>query len=594
MEKIIEIEKFINEETKEKKIDYSKDKIYLTTAIPYQSSINEDFYLNLVEIDILKKKYELENFNVLFPLGIHQTGYNTNQLLDLSKIGINLKNPMLFLNNNNKNYQLFVNWILNKMKKKNYLIKKEIEYFYSLKNDCFMSPHESGNKLEIEKYNLINYQNDNNILLVISKNNFNNKIKLKEGWIKYQENQKNYYLTRELYLNLLYQNRILEKEIINIEIEELKYVFNLKESKKNLKNGECEIISINIKDNLSLLKEDNNEIVIGKRKSLIIDYGNLEWKRELMNCLKTMTLNNEKMLLMIKDKINLLKEYPIERKNNNGLSYMDITIDSLTDSCLYHLYYPIMDLIEKEKNVDDKVFDYLYGLIEDGDDRLIEMRTRIKYWLPIDLKINSEHLIDNHLIMSLYQMVLINKDLMGKRYYFNSKMKNVIGIEKLLNNKSKDVMRNVIYQIDNNIENVKEKEKEVVNDLLKIINFYEENKNLILMSDSSLNYSLKKKLDNINLEVNSLYKIKKIDEIYIIVIKDYLENYKIYSCDYWLYLMKHHIKLLMPLLPNISKYLIWNMNVGGNINDYNIDNQEGEKDINLNNVFSKTFKEDEF
>lgn len=593
MEKIIEIEKFINEEKKEEKLDYGKNKMYLTTAIPYQSSINEDFYLNLIEIDILKKKYEMENYNVLFPLGIHQTGYNNNEMIDLSKLGINLGEPILLLNQNNKKYQLFVNWILNKMKKKGYLCKKEIEYYYSLKNDCFISPHECNIKLEMDKFNLINYQIDDNILVLISKNNFNNKIKLKEGWIKYHENHKHYYLTRELYLNLLHQNKLTEKEIINVDIDEIKYLFNIKDSKKNIKNGECEMISINLKDNLLLLKEDNNEIVIGKKKSWIIDYGNLEWKRQLINNLKNVTINNERILLVIKDKINLLKNYPIERKNNNGLYYNDINIDSLTDSSLYHLYYPIMDLIEKEE-INDKVFDYLYGLNEDMDvnNKHIEMRTRIKYWLPIDWKINSVHLIDNHLIMSLYHMVLINSELMGKKYYFNDKMINKIGIENLLKNKSKDVMRNVIYQIDNDINKVKDKEKEVVDDIIKIINFYEENKNLILMSESSLNYGLKKKMDNINLEVDGLYQIKKIDEIYQIVIKDYLDNFKKYSNDYWLYLMKHHLKLMMPLLPNISKYLIWNMNIGGNL-DY-IFNHTDEKDINIDNVFSKTFKESKF
>ncbi|QKF93616.1 leucyl-tRNA synthetase class IA [Fadolivirus algeromassiliense] len=163
-----------------------------------------------------------------------------------------------------------------------------------------------------------------------------------------------------------------------------------------------------------------------------IDYGVPELKDKVNAYIKThLNMYHNEAKNMIMGASEWIKEWPCSRSSGLGTKLLDTeyVIDSLSDSTIYMAYYTIANQIEKipMEYVNDTLWNYLFKDDDMPDipsqyvDIVVQMRNEFRYWYPVDLRVSGKDLINNHLIMCLYNHFMIWDDdkLLPKNYFTN-------------------------------------------------------------------------------------------------------------------------------------------------------------------------------
>lgn len=155
-----------------------------------------------------------------------------------------------------------------------------------------------------------------------------------------------------------------------------------------------------------------------------IDYGNLQWKEKVYECLNSMRIVPEELRIEFKNVVEWLRERACARQRGLGTKLPwdeNWIIESLSDSTIYMAYYIIakyinMGLIDPTRLGDD-FFDYVFlGLGDPKDvassigvsaELIEEIRREFIYYYPLDSRNSGRDLVPNHLTFFIFNHVAI-------------------------------------------------------------------------------------------------------------------------------------------------------------------------------------------
>ncbi|MBS7612036.1 leucine--tRNA ligase [Candidatus Bathyarchaeota archaeon] len=168
-----------------------------------------------------------------------------------------------------------------------------------------------------------------------------------------------------------------------------------------------------------------------------IDYGNLQWKEKVYECLDSMRIVPEELRIEFKNVVEWLRERACARQRGLGTKLPwdeNWIIESLSDSTIYMAYYIVakyinMGLIDPTK-LNDGFFDYvLLGLgnprdvassIDVKTELIEEIRREFIYYYPLDSRNSGRDLVPNHLTFFIFNHVAIfPKELWPKQIVIN-------------------------------------------------------------------------------------------------------------------------------------------------------------------------------
>lgn len=153
-------------------------------------------------------------------------------------------------------------------------------------------------------------------------------------------------------------------------------------------------------------------------------------KNELTNVLNTMTFYNNDLKNKMMIANNWIEQRNCTRTYGIGTKFpIDKThlIESLSDSTIYMALYTIYHKLKTISidQVNNELFDYVFGFSDSINATIDikicdEMRDEFTYWYPFDLRVSGKDLINNHLIMCVYNhYYLWQNQCIPKSYYCN-------------------------------------------------------------------------------------------------------------------------------------------------------------------------------
>lgn len=183
------------------------------------------------------------------------------------------------------------------------------------------------------------------------------------------------------------------------------------------------------KDNLAFEYYEPESVVVSRSGDVCvvalldnqwyIDYGNAELKKRAKEHLDRMTLTPDNTRKMFEYSNDWIEEWPVSRSFGLGTQLLDteFKIDSLSDSTIYMAYYSIADRIQQipKEKLSLQLWDYIFFKdkeIPDGVDAelLTSLRDAFRYWYPMDMRVSGLDLIGNHLLMAVYNHIMIWPD----------------------------------------------------------------------------------------------------------------------------------------------------------------------------------------
>jgi len=142
-----------------------------------------------------------------------------------------------------------------------------------------------------------------------------------------------------------------------------------------------------------------------------IDYGNEEWKRAALECLRGMSIIPPKTIPEYEYTIGWLKEKACTRAQGLGTRFPfdeSQVIEALSDSTIYMAYYTVVHILrEKGVPLSEAAFDYIFLGKGDGSPALDAARKEFLYWYPLDSRHSATDLIHNHLTFFIFNHVAI-------------------------------------------------------------------------------------------------------------------------------------------------------------------------------------------
>lgn len=178
-----------------------------------------------------------------------------------------------------------------------------------------------------------------------------------------------------------------------------------------------------------------------------LTYGEESWQKAIRDHVtsENFNSNNKSIHHKVLFTISWLKQWGCSRAFGLGtrLPFDDkFLVESLSDSTIYMAYYTIANFLQggvldgsqvgeaaiKPEQLTNELFDYVFleapykASIGVAEDVLIKMRREFEFWYPMDLRVSGKDLLNNHLIMALYNHSAIwdnRVDRMPKSFYAN-------------------------------------------------------------------------------------------------------------------------------------------------------------------------------
>ncbi len=159
------------------------------------------------------------------------------------------------------------------------------------------------------------------------------------------------------------------------------------------------------------------KVIVAKKKSWFLTYGNREWKNKVRKLLKSMKIIPDYMRSEYESTIEWLENWPCIRNFGLGTKLpwdKDFIIEPLSDSTIYMAYYTIAHLVRKfrPEQLTPEFFEYVFrgkGRIKEVsaktgiDEREIEeCRKSFEYWYPLEWRFSAHELVQNHLTFFLF------------------------------------------------------------------------------------------------------------------------------------------------------------------------------------------------
>lgn len=169
-----------------------------------------------------------------------------------------------------------------------------------------------------------------------------------------------------------------------------------------------------------VVSRSGDQCIVAKTNQWFINYGDENLKKKVNNYIDNhFYTNNERVRYQLKKASEWINEWPCSRHYGLGTKLLNTTslIDSLSDSTIYMAYYTVSHLINKipldkinteEKNMNFWNHIFLNNKLDDQNfnndelDIIGQMKKEFEYWYPVDVRVSGKDLINNHLIMSIY------------------------------------------------------------------------------------------------------------------------------------------------------------------------------------------------
>ncbi len=158
-------------------------------------------------------------------------------------------------------------------------------------------------------------------------------------------------------------------------------------------------------------------VIVARKSSWFIDYGNPGWKRKTRNLLSRIKIIPEHMRSEYESTIEWLEDWPCVRNYGLGTDIpwdRKFKIEPLSDSTIYMSYYTISH-ITKSMSPDSLVPEFFdFVLLGKGDAaevsrksgiseaEIIAARKSFEYWYPLDWRLSAHELVQNHLTFFLF------------------------------------------------------------------------------------------------------------------------------------------------------------------------------------------------
>jgi leucyl-tRNA synthetase len=168
--------------------------------------------------------------------------------------------------------------------------------------------------------------------------------------------------------------------------------------------------------------------IVAVTEQWFIKYSDPVWKEHVISYIKDRLIVNdpevkENLLLAAKN----LHDWCFSREYGLGTPIPWDTrfmIDSLSDSTIYPVYYQFVDLLQKDlfgdsgilPIPDDSFWDRVFGNEPDSSQLINKFRSRI---VPQDIRVSAKDLVNNHLVMMIYNSMAIDERLLPLEYRVN-------------------------------------------------------------------------------------------------------------------------------------------------------------------------------
>ena len=198
---------------------------------------------------------------------------------------------------------------------------------------------------------------------------------------------------------------------------------------RNLPAAEREVYLLKLKENLNLKLLYPSEKVISRSGDLcvvksteqwFIRYSDPELKAKVVHYITTqLTVHDVDVRQNLILAAENLHDWCFSREFGLGTKIpwdSRFVIDSLSDSTIYPVYYQFVDLLNGGVSPSPDFWEQVFSLEPTQDAIITEFRTRIT---AQDLRVSAKDLVNNHLVMMIYNAMAIDERLLPKEYRVN-------------------------------------------------------------------------------------------------------------------------------------------------------------------------------
>jgi leucyl-tRNA synthetase len=164
------------------------------------------------------------------------------------------------------------------------------------------------------------------------------------------------------------------------------------------------------------------KVLVAKKNSWFLDYGNRAWKSKVKALLKSMNIIPEHVRGEFESTVEWLEDWPCIRNFGLGTKLpwdKNFIIEPLSDSTIYMAFYTIAHIINKHDpdKITPEVFDFIFlgkGLSEKISNNtgmphedIVDARKSFEYWYPLDWRLSAQELVQNHLTFFIFHHAAI-------------------------------------------------------------------------------------------------------------------------------------------------------------------------------------------
>ncbi|CAG9091449.1 unnamed protein product [Plutella xylostella] len=179
----------------------------------------------------------------------------------------------------------------------------------------------------------------------------------------------------------------------------------------------------------TIISRSGDECVVALCNQWYLDYGNEQWKAQVMKALEKMNTYHDEVRKNFVATLNWLHEYACSRTYGLGTKLPwdeQWLIESLSDSTIYNAYYTIAHFLQggtyrpdqgnelniKPEDMTHEVWNYIFfndapfpKTTKIAKKSLDQMKKSFQFWYPVDLRVSGKDLIQNHLTFFIYNHV---------------------------------------------------------------------------------------------------------------------------------------------------------------------------------------------